>query len=136
MSDAEFGGVEVAEHTGPGFCALIQSGGDWIAAIMNGRPDSWKIPDEIEQHPRTDELFVLVSGRAHLLTAGDGPAPGAIRQTPMRKGMLYNVKAGTWHGSPMSTDARFIIVEGKDGGSVRVPLTAEQKAAVKIEETA
>ena len=41
-----------------------------MAAIVNGTPDSWRAPEEIEVHPNTDELFVLVTGRACLLMGG------------------------------------------------------------------
>ena len=136
MLDSELIGVEVAAWDRPGYKPLIRSAGDWMAALMNGTPDSWRVPDKVEAHPRTAELFVLVAGRAMLITAGNGETPGAIQQVAMRPNVLYNVKAGTWHASPMSPDATFVIIEktGTDeGGSVYAPLSAEQQAAIRLE---
>jgi len=128
-------GVEIAAHTGPGYKPLLVSGGDWMAALMNGTKNSWSVPSIIEQHPDTDELFVLVSGRAYMVVAGNGPVPGKIVQREMKLNTLYNVKAGTWHINPMTKDAKFIIIE-KTGtnidGSHVVDLTAEQKKSVRI----
>jgi hypothetical protein len=118
-------GVEIADHRGPGYRPLLDSDGDWMAAIMNGRKGSWAAPREIEQHPATDELFVLVAGRARLITAGRGRSPGKPRQREMKKFVLYNVKAGTWHATPMTQAAKFIIIERKGtniDGSRLVPL--------------
>jgi len=129
-------GVEIGEHTGPAYKPLITSGGDWMAALMNGTKDSWSVPNIIEQHPDTDELFVLVSGRAFMIVAGNDSVPGVIVQHEMKRNVLYNVKAGTWHINPMTEDATFVIIE-KTGtnvnGSRVVNLTAEQKKAIKIQ---
>ncbi len=128
-------GVEIAEHHAPGYKALLVSTGDWMAALMNGTDTSWQVPVEIEQHPYTDELFILLSGRALLITAGSGPQPGPTHQLEMRPHVLYNVKVGTWHATPMTRDAQFAIVErtGTNGdGSVLVALTPEQQQAITI----
>ena len=128
-------GVEITSHDGPGYKPLIRSGGDWMVAIMNGQADSWKVPESIEKHPATDELFVLTAGRAMLITAGSGEKPGKIEQVQMQPNVLYNVKAGVWHVSPQSPDATFIIIEATGteiDGSVRAPLSDQQQAAIKM----
>ena len=99
-------GVETAAHDGPGYKPSLESDGEWMAALMNGTSTSWVVPTEIEHHPNTDELFVL-----------------------------YNVKAGTWHATPMKEGARFLIIERTGtnvDGSFLVPLTEAQRAAVKL----
>jgi len=128
-------GVDIADHSGAGYKALLKTDGDWIAAIKNGTPDSWKIPSEIDTHPDTDELFVLVSGRGVLMTAGRGAKPGKMSVAEMKKFVLYNVKAGTWHVNSLSPDAKFIIVER--GGkflesSKRVKLKQAQQDAIRV----
>ena len=127
--------VDIARHDEPGYKPLLYSDGDWLAALMNGTPDSWRVPDEIEQHPGTDELFVLVSGRALMIVAGNDTEPGDIHQVEMERNVLYNVKAATWHTTPMSEDGRFLIIEKKgteSNGSNIVQLTDEQKAVITI----
>lgn len=127
-------GVDIADTREPGYHPLIESDGDWIAAVLNGSPDSWAAPDLIEQHPHTDELFVLVAGRARLFVAGQAGQPGALQQVEMRRNVLYNVKKSVWHATPMSSDAKLLIIErnpkGVTGFTNRQPLTAEQKAAL------
>lgn len=135
MREQDIPGLDVAEHVAEGYRPLLESDGDWMVAIMNGTGESWSVPAIIEKHPKTDELFVLVGGRALMITAGRGERPGPIRQVEMRPNVLYMVRAGTWHITPMTPDARFIIVErtGTDaGGSVRVDLTARQRGAIAI----
>lgn len=135
MSDATLNGVDVAAHDAPGYKPLIRSGGDWMAAIMNGTETSWRVPETIEKHPGTDELFVLLSGRAMMIVAGADDQPGEIAQAEMVPNVLYNVKAGVWHATPQSPDARFLIIErtGTEiDGSVRAPLSAAQQAAINL----
>ena len=136
MAKQRIRGVEIQGHNGPGYKPLIESGGDWMAAVMNGTPASWSVPGVIEQHPNTDELFVLVSGRAYMVVAGNGEKPGRISQHEMQLNVLYNVKAGTWHVNPMTPDARFVIIEktgtNVDGTSSLVPLTPAQRRAIRI----
>ena len=135
MAKQTIRGVAIRGHDRPGYKPLIVSDGDWMAALMNGSPTSWSVPEIIEQHPHTDELFMLVSGRAHMIVAGNGKNPGRIRQYEMRRKVLYNVKAKTWHVNPMTADATFIIVE-KTGtnidGSRVVRLTPAQRRSIRI----
>lgn len=129
-------GLEVAGHDGPGYKPLLQSDGDWMAAIMNGTPTSWSVPEKIEKHPRTDELFVLVAGRAIMVIAGCGEKPGEIHQLEMQSNVLYNVKRGYWHITPMSADAKVIIVERTGtniDGSLLLPLSKSQRAAIRLD---
>jgi ureidoglycolate hydrolase len=128
-------GVEMAQHDEPGYKALLVSTGDWMAALMNGTDTSWQAPTEIEQHPFTDELFILLAGRALLITAGNGAQPGEIEQVEMLPRTLYNVKVGTWHATPMTRDAQFAIVERtgtNSDGSRLVALTAGQRQRIVI----
>jgi ureidoglycolate hydrolase len=128
-------GVDTAEHHEPGYKALLVSSRDWMAALMNGTDTSWQVPVEMEKHPYTDELFILLSGSALLVTAGSGPQPGRMCQLEMRPHVLYNVKVGTWHATPMTGDAQFAIVErtGTNGdGSVLAALTPEQQQAISL----
>jgi ureidoglycolate hydrolase len=136
MKDQSIAGLEAAGHDGPGYQPLLESDGDWMAAIMNGTPTSWSVPEVIEKHPGTDELFVLVTGRAIMVMAGGGEKPGEIQQVEMEPNVLYNVKRGYWHATLMSADAKIIIVERTGtniDGSVLVPLSESQRAAIKLD---
>ena len=135
MKASKISGVDTAAHDAPGYKPLLVSDGDWMAAIMNGTKSSWTVPTLIEHHPKTDELFVLVAGRAKLIVAGQGKRPGQVRCVEMKRNVLYNVKAGAWHATPMTPRARFIIIErtGTDKtGSFTVPLSAAQRSAIRL----
>ena len=135
MKALNLGGIDAAAHDAPGYKPLLVSDGDWMAAIMNGTRTSWRVPTLIEHHPKTDELFVLVAGRAMLVAAGRGKEPGRVRCVEMKRNVLYNVKAGTWHATPMTPRARFIIIErtGTDKtGTFTRPLFAAQRSAIRL----
>ena len=135
MRTSRLRGVDILEHKAPGYQPLIWSDGNWMAALMNGTGTSWSIPAQIEQHPRTDELFVLVAGRAVMVVAGNACKPGKIQQVAMQRQVLYNVRAGTWHITPMTKNAKLVIIERKGtnvNGSILVDLSARQRQAIKI----
>jgi hypothetical protein len=125
-------GVEIVEYNGPSYKPVIQSDADWMAAVMNGWKDSWSMPERIEKHLNSDELFVLLAGTALMITGGSGEEPGKINVLKMKKNLLYNVKKGTWHTTPMKKDGKFLIIERKDTRTRRVPLTPVQKKAIKL----
>ena len=135
MRPAKLRGVDIVDHKAPGYKPLIWSDGNWMAALMNGTRTSWSMPAQIEQHPRTDELFVLVAGRAVMVVAGNARKPGKIQQVAMRRHVFYNVKAGTWHITPMTKNAKMVIIERKGtniDGSILVDFSARQRKAITI----
>ncbi|MFC2176518.1 hypothetical protein ACFLR1_06085 [Bacteroidota bacterium] len=127
--------LEIQQFSEPGYKPLIYSQGDWMAALMNGTEVSWKKPSKLEIHPDTDELFVLTSGKANLIMGGKNKSPENIKVINMEKGVLYNVKAGAWHATPMSPDATFVIIE-KTGtnitGTFYADLTEEQISKLEL----
>ena len=125
-------GVEIVEYNGPSYKPVIQSDADWMAAVMNSWKGSWSIPERIEKHLNSDELFVLLAGKALMITGGFGDEPGKISVLNMKKNLLYNVKKGTWHTTPMGKGGKFLIIERKDTRTRRVPLTDAQKKRIKL----
>lgn len=103
--------LEIYEWAGEGFAALVFTEG-WQAALLNWEPlfDRRNL-DEIERHNHTDEVFVLLRGRAVLFTRPDG---GALEAVEMETGKIYNVPAGLWHNLAATRDVCFLIVENRD----------------------
>ncbi len=62
----------------------------------------------LEKHLKTDEIFVLLKGRAMLLVGKKA------EQIIMEKGNMYNVKKGVWHNIKVGQDALLLIVENHD----------------------
>lgn len=56
----------------------------------------------------TDEIFVLLEGKATLLIGAEA------EEVPMEKFKCYNVKKGVWHTIATSPDAHVFIVENAD----------------------
>ena len=62
--------------------------------------------DELERHLKTDEIFVLLEGKATLYTDKE--------EVEMVVGSVYNVPVGVWHHIVVSEDASVLIVENAD----------------------
>ena len=65
----------------------------------------------VKRHTKTDEVFVLVQGKATLFWA-DGDKP--LLTTALEQQKLYVVKKNTWHHLQVSEDALLIVVENSD----------------------
>ncbi len=95
--------------------------------------------DKLEAHHQTDEVFVLLTGNAVLITAGSTmDEPDFILQS-MRSGVTYNIPKGTWHNIAMQPGSEVLIVE-KSGTHLHdveyAPLAEKKRAALisKVDE--
>ena len=103
--------LEVYGWAGEGFAPLVFTEG-WQAALLNWEPlFERQNLDEIERHNKTDEVFVLLRGRAVLFTH---PEDGALQAVEMKAGTIYKVPAGVWHNLIATRDVGFLIVENRD----------------------
>ncbi|MCS7011749.1 MAG: hypothetical protein NZL98_10295 [Anaerolineales bacterium] len=122
--------LEVRTYDGPGFRPLIFFD-SWRVALMNyAEGMEAEAIQTVERHPQTDEVFVLLDGRAILFYGEGRPELERLHAQPMEPGILYNVKPQTWHTVVMSRDATILIVENADTGdhnSEFCRLTAEQR---------
>jgi hypothetical protein len=135
MSKSEIAGLHVEDVREPGWHVPIPDGGGWMAAFMNGGPDGWKLPDKIERHSETDEVFLLLEGEATLGLAGDGEEPGDLVATPMKPLAVYNVLNRHWHTCAFGPNCRVLIVERAGTGksnTKKLPMTEEQAEALKV----
>ena len=101
-------GLEITEYRGEDYKATVYFGA-WRVAYLNysERFDPDKI-DTLERHMETDEVFVLLEGKATLLIGEDA------EEVPMEKFKCYNVKKAVWHTIATSRDAHVLIVENAD----------------------
>jgi hypothetical protein len=85
---------------------------DWQVALLNWEPifdlDNAGV---IERHKQTDEVFVLVKGKAVLFTI---TTAGDFSVEEMLPGVVYNVLRGCWHNLISTHDATWIIVENRN----------------------
>lgn len=98
------------EWSAEGYQPLVFSH-DWQVALLNWEPlfDLANL-GEIERHNETDEVFVLLNGRALLFVADDGE----VAAQDMIPGVIYTVHRGAWHNLVSTRDASWLIVENRD----------------------
>ncbi len=88
---------------------------DWRVAILNHFHAVDKNGfDQAERHLLTDEVFVLLAGRAFLLVGTDEQTPSAFEVAALQPKTVYNVKKNVWHHIILSEDASVLIVENAD----------------------
>lgn len=126
--------LEIWEHQGEGYKALVDYGG-WRVAIL--RFERGMLPENqtsMERHLDTDEIFVLVKGKGLIVLGGNGPdADNLVLQT-MEPGKIYNIKRNAWHTLSLSPDASVLIVENRDTGrhnSEYIDLSAELRRHIR-----
>ena len=97
--------IEIFEYNGTGYDPTMHFE-EWRVAIANfGDNFDREKYKYLERHMLTDEVFVLLSGEATLVSGLD------FTETPMEAGKIYNVKRGAWHALLMEPSAKVLIVE-------------------------
>lgn len=124
--------LEILAWDQPGYRPLAFGEG-WQVALLNWlEMFDWENAGPIERHILTDEVFVLVRGRA-LIFVSDGERLAAAEMHP---GSLYAVKAGAWHNLLSTRDAAWVIVE-RDGthleDSEKRPMSAAELASLSAQ---
>ena len=127
------GVLEIREHEGEGYKALVDYGG-WRVAIL--RFQDGLLPEHqtsMERHVETDEVFVLTKGKGMLITGGNGPRVDGLELQVMEIGKIYNIKKNAWHTVSLTSDASVLIVENQDTGrhnSEYIELSIDQRQAL------
>ena len=85
----------------------------WLMCIKNWKPDNdIEGLKHLEIHHSTDEQFVLISGKAVLITAErDNGKFVNIELTPMEIGKVYNVPKEMWFYSITRKDTKMAYVQ-------------------------
>ena len=96
--------IKVGVHKDAGFKVMIECG-EWKVGMLHYNERFSKL-GEMERHLLTDEVFVLVSGRATLYTDSEA--------VEMEQGSVYTVPAAVWHHIVVSEDATVIVVENRN----------------------
>lgn len=125
--------LEIHEFTGPGYQPVIDFSA-WRVAILNyiDEINPGRI-ENMERHYETDEVFVMIKGRA-ILFLGEGEKNiEKIQVQVLESGKIYNVKRNVWHSIVLSRDGSVLIVENKDTNrenSNYVSLNSEQRSLI------
>lgn len=84
----------------------------WQVAQLNA-DDEQKVEniDRLDIHNHTDEIFILISGRAVLISATVIDNEPIFNLEFMKPGITYNIPGKTWHNIAMQEGCQVIIVE-------------------------
>ena len=96
--------IRIGTHGDAGFRVMAEWG-EWKVGILRYN-ERFSRFCEMERHLLTDEVFVLVSGKATLYADTEAVA--------MEIGNTYTVPVGVWHHIVVSEDARVIVVENRN----------------------
>ena len=96
--------IEKASHRDPGFKIMAEFDG-WKIGILRYN-ERFSRFGELERHLLTDEVFVLMSGKATLYTDHE-----TVEMEPCA---VYTVPAGVWHHIVVNEDASVIVVENRN----------------------
>lgn len=103
--------ADILEYGGEGY-KTVMSYGAWRVAFLNyAQRFDETFFEKIERHNETDEIFVLLSGKATLILGEE------LERLPMEKEKAYNVRRGEWHHIFVSRDAKVLIAENADTGT-------------------
>lgn len=84
----------------------------WLVCIKNWKPDNdINGISHLEIHHSTDEQFILVSGRAILITAERKDGKFLPTLTLMEQGKVYNVPKEVWFYSITQIDTKMVYVQ-------------------------
>lgn len=104
--------LEELFHNERGYMPLVLTR-DWQVAQLNYAPS--QSPENLrmlDQHTFTDETFILIQGRAVLITYNEKTKERAL--TSLKWGHTYNVPVMMWHNIAMEENSVVMIMESRD----------------------
>lgn len=102
--------LKTAKPTRAGFEPIVLTERFKCAFITHGEGYTYGQVREMKRHNKTEEVFVLLSGKATLLTL-EGEC---FEETNMVPEAAYTVCGGTWHSLAVSRDAVLFVTENSD----------------------
>ncbi len=106
--------LEIKEFHGIGYLPMVDYG-TWRVAYL--RYIDELIPRNIkrvERHVETDEVFVLLEGKALLFIGKGDEQVEELVPLVMEPLKIYNVKKNCWHSCVLCHDATILLVENRD----------------------
>ena len=110
--------IEITTSSVEGYVPLIHSGGWRIAVINSCERLLEENRDRAERHMLTDEVFVLLSGRATLIVGNNR------KRYVLDEGKVYNIKHGVWHTIALERDSKVLVIENDDTSPENTEYTA------------
>ncbi len=124
MKEFDSAELEIFSHSAEDYESTMHFG-EWRVAFMNCSDARARLT-RYERHMLTDEVFVLLEGKAALVIGDEK------KVYHMEKNKIYNIKKGVWHGSAQSEDSKLLIVENHDTSKANTDIIYFEEA-LKIE---
>ena len=108
--------IDIVTYDGEGYQPLVDFG-TWRVAFLRFIDEL--IPENIqllERHVETDEVFVLLEGKAVLFLGEGDQEITQLVSLEMEPGKLYNIRKNAWHTCVLSRDATILLVENRNTG--------------------
>ncbi len=114
-------GIEIYDYTGEDYMPAM-SYDKWRVAFLN-HSDRFKEEnfDKIERHNESDEVFVLLAGKATLIVGEE------LNRIEMEPHKLYNIPKGVWHHIFTNEGTSVLIVENENTGSENTDYLSVEK---------
>lgn len=102
--------LKIENPSVPGFDTVVKSERFKCAFITHSPAYAFGRVDQMKRHNKTDEIFVLLSGRAVMLILENEK----FEEYALVSGSACNVQKGTWHYLAVSDEACVFVVESSD----------------------
>jgi len=107
--------VTILRHDGEGYRAMMDSDG-WRIAFSNDAPHARRENvTQVARHMKTEEVFVLLSGRATLYISAQ-EVPEKFEAIELEPYQAYVVPRATWHSMTTYEGTRLFITENAGTG--------------------
>ena len=103
--------IETYKIEEEGYHPFLISDGWQVAKLNYMKEQHINNIDKIEVHFQTDEVFLLIKGKAVLILAEIVEDKPIFELELMKRNVIYNVPKNTWHTIAMEKGSEVLIVE-------------------------
>lgn len=106
--------IDAYDYAGAGYAPFL-IGDKWQVAFLNYAPEeALESIVKLDVHHYTDEVFVLLDGRAALIGAQISDGRIVYEVVDMQPMQAYNIRREVWHKIAMQPGSRVLIVENSN----------------------
>jgi len=106
--------IEKYSHNEEGYNPFLIREGWQVAQLNYAEEQNIENITKIDVHYKTDEVFILLSGEAVLISATLQNDIPLFNTEFMQHGIVYNIPKNLWHNIAMREGSQVIIVEKSD----------------------
>lgn len=103
--------IELYQYESEGYDPSLISEGWQVAFLNYAEAESLERIDKLDIHYKTDEVFILLAGKAVLIAADIKDDEIKYDLIDMQPGIIYNIPKNTWHKIAMYQGSKVCIVE-------------------------